>query len=205
MAPHGGGLPDGAELVWHVRTWRTEYWFVCVWGHRPPRASLRIITSRWLARWHPIDRAGMGDMGICVDGWRRDMVRGLGYDMVARVERRRGARGGYVERGRGKVLMVGSSCDCNREGARPGLGTDLRQRQPQPGVGECIGEASRGAARKVVAPRGKVAGVRQNEHAADWSWGVSRGAACHVAWCARRGGGGGPRSGRTESARFAVW
>ena len=47
--------------------------------------------------------------------------------------------------------------------------------------------------------------MRQNEHAADWSWGVSRGAACHVAWCARRGGGGGPRSGRTESARFAVW
>ena len=139
MAPYGGGLPDGAELVWHVRTWRTEYWFVCVWGYRPPRASLRIITSRWLARWHPIDRAGMGDMGICVDGWRRDMVRGLGYDMVARVERRRGARGGYVECGREKVLKVRSSCDCNIEGARPELGTDLRQRQPQPGVGECIG------------------------------------------------------------------
>ena len=90
------------------------------------------------------------------------------------------------------------------EGARPGLGPDAGLGQPQPEVGEGIGEASRGAARKVAAPRGKVAGVRRGEQG-DWSRGVSRGAVCHVARFARRGGGGGPRSGRTESARCAVW
>ena len=85
-------------------------------------------------------------MGVRVDGWRRDMVRGFGYDMVVRVERRRGARGGRrcvwvlgrVRHGCARLVpsMLWSSRDCNR-------GRAARAR-PRCGPGTAAARSGRG-------------------------------------------------------------